>query len=165
MESEPKAISHPELVIGIAGPIGIDIEALADEIARALKDVNYTSHSIRVTQEMTRFPAPGVAQHGADYFNTMMFKMDYANKLCEDAGDAAFVIRTAVQAIAFAREQKLSEHLIGPLDPQAQQQVIPSVAFIIRQMKRPSEVDLLRRIYGKQFVLVSAYGNEQERRE
>ena len=36
-------------------------------------------------------------------------------------------------------------------------------AYIIRQIKRPEEVRLLRQIYGRQFALVSAYGSENER--
>jgi hypothetical protein len=37
---EPKALTHPELVIGIAGAIGIDIGAITEEIDRALDDVD-----------------------------------------------------------------------------------------------------------------------------
>ncbi|NJL18657.1 MAG: hypothetical protein HC938_17370 [Nitrospira sp.] len=37
MAGIPLAISHPELVIGIAGAIGVDIDAISDEIERAVK--------------------------------------------------------------------------------------------------------------------------------
>lgn len=165
---EPKAITHPELIIGIAGPIGIDVEAISEEIQQALKDVDYGSHIIRVTDEMMRYPAPDVVQEGRDHFNTMMFKMDYANRLCQDAGDPALLMRIAIQAISLLRDGRLPE----VAEEQTEREIIeghsvvlPATAFIIRQLKRPSEVALLRRVYGKQFVLVSAYGAEEHRRE
>ena len=169
MADEPKAITHPELVVGIAGPIGIDVEAISEEISRALHGVGYGSHAIRVTNEMMRYPAPGVAQGGGDHFNTMMFKMDYANRLCQDAGDPALLMRIVIQAITLLRDDRLPE---VPADEQTDREIIeghsivlPETAYIIRQLKRPSEVALLRKVYGKQFILVSAYGSEEHRRE
>lgn len=166
---EPKAITHPELIIGIAGPIGIDVEGISEEIGRALKDVGYESHIVRVTDEMMRYPASGVAQDGTDHFSTMMFKMDYANRLCQDAGDPALLMRIIIQAITFIREGGLPE--VDSADQTDEEiieghaEVLPATAYIIRQLKRPSEVSLLRRVYGKQFILVSAYGAEEHRRD
>jgi deoxycytidylate deaminase len=169
MSDEPRAITHPELVIGIAGPIGIDINTIFEEISRALHDVGYTSLPIRVTDEMKKYPAPCIIQAGPDYFNSMMFKMDYANRLCQDAQDSALLMRIAMQAISILRDSHLPEpEGIAPTDQEFYErhsEVLPATAFIIRQLKRPSEVSLLRRIYGKQFVLVSAYGSEEHRRE
>ena len=168
MNDEPKAITHPELIIGIAGPIGIDVNTIAGEIDRALRDVGYGSFTVRVTDEMKNYPAPGVVQAGTDYFSSMMYKMDYANKLCSDAGDPARLMRIAIQAISIIRNINLPESEDEGETGDAiesNQAVLPATAYIIRQLKRPSEVALLRRIYGKQFVLVSAYGSEEHRKE
>ncbi len=169
MADEPRAITHPELIVGIAGPIGIDVEAISEEIERALNDVGYGSRTVRVTSEMMRYPAPGVERLGDDVFNTMMFKMDYANRLCQDAQDPSFLMRIAIQSISLIRDEELPPSETA--EPTAQQiierheEVLTATAFIIRQLKRPSEVALLRRVYGKQFILVSAYGSEEHRRE
>ncbi|WP_082657439.1 anti-phage dCTP deaminase [Sphingopyxis sp. A083] len=169
MSDEPKAITHPELIVGIAGPIGIDVNTIADEIDRALQDVGYGSFTIRVTDEMKHYPAAGVVSAGTDYFSSMMFKMDYANKLCADAADPARLMRIAIQAISVIRDTHLPDSDEEEMSDEAlfegHQAVLPETAYIIRQLKRPSEVALLRRIYGKQFVLVSAYGSEEHRRE
>lgn len=159
MNDELRALSHPELVIGIAGAIGIDIDAIAEEIDRALDDVGYGTRVIRVTDEMVRYPAAGVTVEGPDHFNTMMFKMDYANKLCEESSDPARLMRIAIQAIGLLRERELADSADPTTD-----EVLPATAFIIRQLKRPSEVALLRKVYGKQFILISAYGGEKARR-
>jgi cytidine deaminase len=45
--------------------------------------------------------------------------------------------------------------------------VLPTepTAYLIRQLKRPDEVALLRKVYGRQFVLVSAYGPIEKRQQ
>ena len=170
MGDEPKAITHPELIIGIAGPIGIDVNTIAEEVDWALKDVGYGSISIHVTDEMKNFPASGVTQAGPDYYSSMMFKMDYAKKLCSDAEDSAMLMRIAIQAISLIRESHFTDEVNDDMLTdeellQRHNEVLPATAYIIKQLKRPSEVSLLRRIYGKQFILISAYGSEDHRRE
>ena len=41
---------------------------------------------------------------------------------------------------------------------------MPNQAYIIRQIKRPEEVALFRSVYGKQFILISAYAPIESRR-
>lgn len=158
MSDQLRLLSHPEIVVGIAGPIGIDIDAIADEIGRALDLVGYEHHSIRITDLMMQHEAWGVTQAGADYFASMNFKMDYANKLCELAADSEFLMRVALEGIRAVRARLLVER-------ESEAQVVSETAYIIRQLKRPEEVTFLRRVYGKQFVLVSGYGSEEQRRE
>lgn len=168
MTGIPLAISHPELVIGIAGAIGVDIDAIFEEIDRAVKDVNYdTVVEIRVTQQMMKYPAPEITQNGKDFFSSMMFKMDYANKLCEDREDPATLMRIAMGAIGQYRHS--NTELADDTDPAAlnrkrEDAVLPKTAYVIRQLKRPDEVELLRKVYGKQFILVSGYGSADHRK-
>lgn len=168
MANIPLAISHPELVIGVAGAIGVDIDAISDELTRALDDVGYTTIPIRVTKEMMEYSAPDVEKNGTDFFNTMMFKMDYANRLCEDRDDPAALMRIAIQAIGRYRYSKtelaMSEDMTETQIIERHSEVLPKTAYLIRQLKRPNEVDLLRRVYGKQFILVSGYGSADNRK-
>jgi len=60
MSDQLRLLSHPELVIGLAGPIGIDIEQMANEVGRALEQVGYDHRTIRVTDLMMRYEASGV---------------------------------------------------------------------------------------------------------
>jgi len=153
-----RLLSHPEIVIGLAGPIGIDIEGMADEVGRALGEVGYQHRSIRITELMSRYEAPEVDRMGDDYFSAMNFKMDYANKLCELARDPAALMWIAIEGIKEQRKAIL-------LDEGATATVASDVAFVIRQLKRPDEVELLRRVYGKRFVLISGYGSQHHRLE
>ena len=145
-------------MIGIAGPIGIDIDAIANEIGRALDIVGYEYRSIRITDLMMRYEAPDITQGSADYFSAMNFKMDYANKLCEIVEDSEFLMRVALGGIRTARNDVLEER-------GSSAEVASETAYIIRQLKRPEEVSFLRRLYGKQFILISGYGSEQQRRD
>lgn len=158
MTDKLRLLSHPEIVIGLAGPIGVDIEAMAEEVGRALDQVNYTHRAVRVTDLMLRYEAPGVEQDGTGYFASMNFKMDYANKLCELAGSAAALVRLMIQGIREHRQNLLSAQGLDA-------EVLADTAYIVRQLKRPEEVKLLRKIYDKRFILISGYGSEEHRFE
>lgn len=107
---------------------------------------------------MTRYAAPDVQKGGEDFFSNMNFKMDYANKLCELAGSADALVRLMALGIGENRQEILDEIA-------SEAKVLSDTAFIIRQLKRPEEVRLLRRIYDKRFVLISGYGSEEHRLE
>ena len=123
-------------------------------MGRALEQVGYDHRTIRVTDLMMRYEASGVEKNGDDFFANMNFKMDYANKLCELAGSPDALVRLMIAGI---REHR--QALLADLNSDAE--VLAETAFIIRQLKRPEEVDSLRRIYGKRFILISGYGSEE----
>jgi hypothetical protein len=37
--------------------------------------------------------------------------------------------------------------------------------YVVRQFKRPEEIDMMRRVYGRKFIQVSVYGSAAERRQ
>lgn len=147
----------PELIFGIAGPIGVDIAAISDSLAYALRAVRYESEVIHLTTEMTEnitLSSPPQSPSDQSFYSVVNYKIEYANKLCEEIKDAAALARVALHAIV-QRRLSLST---GPKKPPKK-----PTAYIIRQLKRPDEVALLRKVYGKQFVLVSAYGPIEQR--
>lgn len=91
-----------------------------------------------------------------NYYSEVSFKIAYANALCEEFKDSGTFGRIAARAIQQKRQ-----------DITGSQGTLPTtaVAYIIRQLKRPEEVTVLRRIYGKQFILISAYGSAEQRQE
>ena len=178
-------IRFPELVIGIAGPIGVAMETICDATQDALRSVKYGSTVIKLTDEIEGLPSSFKKPRGKNFHGLMKFKMDHASDLCRSRDDAAFLMRIVIAAIRRERERlaedgkSLSEvfqaHAVedepfGPPSPfafdiiGATDRVAQSEAYIIRQLKRPEEVSLLRRVYGRQFILISAYGSESDRR-
>jgi cytidine deaminase len=151
---QPASLIYPELIVGIAGPIGVDLDLIARSLESAFSKVDYTTSLIRLTSEMDRFPItdPDLLEdvnkwQGADTYNTYMRKMSAANALRKQYKDPAVLARIAIDAIRLHRRN----------DTGNEKNVRTKHAFLVRQLKRPEEVILLRKVYGRQFVLVSAY--------
>lgn len=156
------ALKQPELIIGIAGPIGVDVETITQVLKEQLDTVGYKSDLIRLTEEMKRYHVDDedakteLSRYcGSDTFNDYMYKMSYANAIRKQYNDPAVLARIAIESIrqmrkSFTKSEKTANHAFG---------------YIIRQLKRPEEVALLRQVYGPQFVLASAYAPQDERRQ
>jgi hypothetical protein len=97
----------PELIFGIAGPIGVDIAAICDSLANALSIVGYTAHSIHLTEEMKKYPLREhtLCETDSNYFSEVSHKIDYANALCKEAVSSATLARVALRAIALKRAE------------------------------------------------------------
>lgn len=165
-------IRHPELVFGIAGPLGVDIDAISIALSEALHAVDYKAVPIRLTDELVGVPSSVRKPVRSDYYSVLNYKMDHTSQLCRENKDPAWAIRYAIDAIrrnrAALQEHASSledNHIADTLgaDVTLEDRVLHKVAYIVRQIKRPEEVNLLRNVYGKQFILISAYGPEDER--
>lgn len=150
------SLEFPELIFGIAGPIGVDIEAICDSLANALRVVRYKSQIIHLTTEMNNYEPNAKPQQPAEknFYTDVIYKIKYANALCEELQDAAALGQVALRAIAIRRAMLPTGKLQVP---------VPSTAYIVRQLKRPDEISLLRKVYGKNFMLISAYGSPEQR--
>ncbi|MBP2147907.1 anti-phage dCTP deaminase [Xanthobacter flavus] len=145
--------TYPELFVAIAGPIGVDIEHITTTIKKQLDTLEYKSSIIKLTSEMIAFgddPPPKTDNK----YDEFMGKMDFANSIRREYDLPDALARIAISAIRDERNKLLKSNAN-----------IEQTAYIIRQIKHPSEVDLLRRVYGKQFILVSAYGTASDRRD
>lgn len=172
MHDDFTVIRHPELVFGIAGPLGIDLETISTVLNDALHAVEYRSIQIRLTAEIADIESSIKKPVRGDYYSQLKYKMDHASQICRDNDDPAWAMRYVVDAIRRERGKLHDLHLVSDdtssdaapfVDIAKEDKVRHKVAYIIRQVKRPEEVRLLRNIYGKQFILISAYGPENER--
>lgn len=167
MSDELIAIRFPELVFGVSGPLGIDIDELTQTLSECLEDVGYKAVLIKITDEI-KFEESDAQQPAAqDFYSAMTFKMDYASAICRKYGDPSALMRFAIDGIRRHRGSQAGGEMStgGPDEILPADRVLPKTAYIVRQLKRPAEVELLRRVYGKQFVLVSAYGSAEQRKQ
>ncbi|MBB4015875.1 cytidine deaminase [Chelatococcus caeni] len=148
-----QTVRRPELIFGIAGPIGVDIDEITTSLVNALKGVQYDSEVIKLTELMRYFPTEVLEPTSDDFFSVTNFKMDYANSLCRKYDNAAAMSAMAINEITAIRKK----HTIDD------ESVPEGKAYIIRQLKRPDEVIFLRNVYGRQFILISAYGSINDR--
>ena len=146
-------VAYPELIFGLAGPIGVDMDELTDSLTNALKSVRYDAYLIKVTSLMMGYETDVPKPLDPGYFLDINYKMDHANALCKTYGSGDTIARIAVREV-----KKVRQDITGDKNKIPQR-----IAYIIRQIERPEEVNLLRKVYGKQFILVSSYGSEDER--
>jgi deoxycytidylate deaminase len=156
----------PELVIGIVAPIGVDLNDVASVISELLGGMDYRAATLRLTTLMTEVPT-GICLSEDSYVRSYKSRIAYANAVCERLGRDALAAM-AISAIRSARSplwKERSERGLDtlPADAIPEETPVPSQAYIIRQLKRPEEVELLRSVYGRQFILVSAYSPQDAR--
>lgn len=161
MPSAPRK-KLPELVFGLVGPMGVNVEAICDTLASALRAVGYEPHTVHLTKEMLRGERYQLQRHPVqnpadkNFYSDVKFKINYANALCKEFSDFATMGRIALRAIGDEREK-----ITGDRNTVSDR----ATAYIVRQLKRPDEAILLRRVYGRQFNLVSAYGSSEQRQK
>jgi hypothetical protein len=151
--SRPVEISDPELMFGLVGPIGVNIDAVIDALRSALEDVEYDSQLIHLTSALDPVPLKTKVDNSS-YFSRYMSLIKRANEYRKAAGNAA-----AMAGLAILHIRKRRNDLGAPASEPAL-----GNAFIVRQFKRPEEIELLRRTYGRKFIQISVYGSESDRR-
>jgi deoxycytidylate deaminase len=144
----------PELIFGLVGPIGVDLDLVTSLLADALRDVDYSVASLRVTKLMREIPTDvQIVDTSPPYIASFRQRISYANKVRErlERSDAMAIL--AISAIRQLRKQQGGD----------EETPLPSQAYIVRQFKRPEEIKLLRSVYGRQFIQISAYAPQQYR--
>jgi hypothetical protein len=165
---EPLPVSKaPELIFGLVAPIGVDLELVAEVLSQSLKEMNYQAHQFRVTKLMREIPN-GLTIAENPYIRSFKDRIAYANEVRRLLGDevlAALAISAIRSFRAEERERRASTNA-EPLndapsaDERTEEAPLLNQAYIIRQFKRPEEIALLRSVYGRQFILVSAYTSQ-----
>lgn len=142
-----------EIVVGIVAPIGTDVDTFVSLLQRALEDVDYKTESLRLSQLLDETAVGGdlpSRSSDADYYRQ---RMDAGDELRRLLGSD-----DALAAYAIARIRDLRFKQTGSYDQNRRH------AWILRTVKHPEEVSLLRATYGRRFVLVSASSSESDRR-
>lgn len=141
----------PELVFGLVGPIGTDMECVVDELSSSLREVGYDPHLVHITALL-----PKIVGAQAD-ISSLSEKINLGNFLREKTGERSILSAIAIMRIRELREQihikantKLDSAKLELADIPA-----PKAAYIIRQLKRDEEISLLRKVYGNSFIQVS----------
>jgi cytidine deaminase len=157
---QPDSLIYPELIVGIAGPIGVDLELIARSLEGAFSQVGgYSTNLIKLTTEMERFPItdPDLLDDvkkwpGSDTHDTYMRKMSAANALRKQYEDPAVLARIAIDTIRLQRRHKTG----------SENNVRARHAYLVRQLKRPEEVTLLRQVY-EEWALADLIGGVKTR--
>src|SRR5690349_22898375 len=150
-----------ELVFGLAGPVGSDLQEVSRTLADALKKGEYLEveeisisailRQITARRDLTRVDGTRIELFDTPEEMRISSHMDAGNAFRRLCGSAAAVAAAAIAEVRGRRRRAGGK---------------PSRrAYIIRSLKRPEEVSLLRRVYGPGFFLIGANVNRPTRVE
>ncbi|MBZ9867739.1 deoxycytidylate deaminase [Mesorhizobium sp. CA15] len=152
-------VDDPELVIGLVGPIGVNLDAIVGFLEASLKGVNYRSQVIHITRVM-RDLIPHLQVDDESYsarYRSLIKNSDLVRRSVNN--------QAALACLAISEIRRLRQELQPQLDAKdAREAPLLSTAFIIRQFKREEEIALLRQVYGRKFVQISVFSDPHERR-
>lgn len=142
-------VRRPEIVIGLVGALGTDLDPVEAALTDALRLVDYQTDQLRVSLLISRLhDATGQPPTGAQ--TRMEVLMQQGDQLRAAAGpDGAAAL--AVSEIRTRRDARAGDGGTRP------------VAVIVRSLKRKEEVKRLRAVYGPRFVLVAVWSPREER--
>lgn len=132
----------PELVFGLVGPIGVNLDPVIAVLKSQLIGLKYTPHVVRLSEQIESFfDTSHNSKPEADRITALM---DAGTRLRVESNEGAAVAMLGLAVIRQLRD----DHSEG----------MPSRhAFILRSLKHPKEVEMLRAVYGKGFFLISVY--------
>ncbi|OGI63694.1 MAG: hypothetical protein A2W18_01545 [Candidatus Muproteobacteria bacterium RBG_16_60_9] len=142
----------PEIVLALVGALGVDLDFVTRSLESELQAVGYGSKLIHLSKYMKEIER--WASISSTPLDTYIEKLqDAGNEFREvtQLGDA--MARLAIGKIRDYRTEKHDEP----------RHVVPRTAYIIRQLKHPDEVSLLRHVYGQSFFLIAAYAPREVR--
>lgn len=139
---------HPELVIGLVAAVGTPLDLVQRSIQEQLEAYDYSTEILRLSEYSQGFQLETVGQEAGEA-GRIDSAMTRGNEARTKTGRNDILALAAIADI-----QNKRGRVPGPL---------PKRVFVLRQLKRPEEVHLLRRTYGEGFVLLGIYCRRADR--
>lgn len=136
-----KGINESELIIGIVSSVGTEYKRVTEPLTDKLQGFGYTVKEIRVSSILPKY-------NGKNEYERIKHYMHAGDSLREKSGNNAILSTGVAKEISNSRTT-------GTL----------KTAYIVNSLKHPSEVELLRKIYGDGFYLIGIHADEKRRRQ
>jgi deoxycytidylate deaminase len=147
--------SAPELVLGLVGPVGADLEKVIEELVNAYSKVNFEIEIIRMSQVIRTLIQEALGTKDIkDYLPEspedlrIWAHMTAGNAIRKITGEDGVLAMAVLMALRKARLERSN------LTPRLN---------IIRSLKSPEELRVFREVYGDNFVLVAAHASRDTR--
>ena len=158
MAAEGYALEHQiaetELVFGLVGALGTDIERVSRDLHLGLEEMGYQAQEIRLSDLLREVEWDNPLDENA--------RLDFYIATHMDAGNWLRSAWKRPDALALLATAKVVAERDGLLVSGAP---LERRAWVLRQMKTPEEVQTLREVYGSRFFLIAAYTPDDERVE
>ncbi|MFT8663972.1 MAG: anti-phage dCTP deaminase [Acetobacter orientalis] len=143
--------SDAELFIGIVSQIGVDTKSVVNIIEKELSQYKYDVHDIHITDFIKGF-SKKIPLDDSTTEKRYSSYIDGCNILRKDFGNDVMA-KVAIAQIIEIRKNNYS----------GQDDLNNRNVFIINQIKRPEESEILRKIYGEQYIQISCHAEEEIR--
>jgi deoxycytidylate deaminase len=147
-------IAETELVFGLVGALGTEMEKVSGDLHLALEEFGYHASEIRLSHLLREVDWDEALNGDAKLDSYIAEHMNAGDRLRREWRRPDALALLAVAKIVAERES-----LARAEEP------VQRRAWILRQMKTPDEVQALRDVYGSRFFLISAYSPDDERVE
>lgn len=137
-----------ELFIGVVRPVGVGGKALNAAIERALKAYAYQTRDLHLSDYLD---PPYEGPHRDDRIEHLI---ERGNHLCRNEKNAEAVIHRAIDDLIGRRKARIDA---------GDSPTFGRTAFVFDSLKRPAEVNLLRKTYGPWFILIGAQSRLDKR--
>jgi deoxycytidylate deaminase len=141
--------TQAELVFGFVYSAGTSVDPVASLLKDYLKQFSYTTHEFRVSSHLRTLDV-GISYVASSNFGEMNALMDAGNEARSRAHSNEILAVMAVNDIAANRTD---------------QEPLERVAHIIRSLKTPDEVRLLREVYRPGFFLIGIASDDDEQHQ
>jgi len=128
-----------ELIIGLAGGLGVNFDEVASALGKALESAGYHVVTIRIAQNFSQ-------RNNSTGFGDCYWKMQYGTKQRQIHGNDYWA-RRAIEKIFFLRPELSYKSR--------------KIAYLIRSLKNKEEVDLLYNVYGRNFISIAIFSDAE----
>lgn len=190
LDERLSGIISKELVVGFAGPIGCQIDTLKDELVSILKSDGYIVHEIKISSLIEKLyqklpqgkKKKFQKEVGRDFGEELNLDSDFYDRvtILQSLGnffrqeyEKGVLAQSAISEISVCR-MKSAKITFSELDEDFKEEIPlaaytaqyykpPKIAYLISQLKNPSEVKLLRNVYSDIFYLVGLIEKKDRR--
>jgi Deoxycytidylate deaminase len=134
-----------ELVVGVVARMGVDTKTLVSTIARILKEYDYDPIEIKATDAVTSLSEYKDARSLPAHEKYAVL-IDACDSLREKTGAADIMAQLSIAGIIRERTNSPGK---GSL--------VRRTAYIVNQLKRKEETQLLRSLYGEHYVQIAGH--------
>jgi deoxycytidylate deaminase len=146
-------LKAPELFFGICAPVGTDNNTVVELIREILYSFGYETEYLKVTRLMQDAQLEEPILLDRPFNKRYETHISYANRVRELSQDDSILALMCCAAVRNIRRQYTE-------DPNG---YLHQRAYIFDQFKRTEEIQVLRQIYGKSFVVVSVHSEKNKR--
>jgi len=161
-----QALDGPELIFGLVGPVGTDLDNICNALIAELSKYNYKIKIIRVSEQLyniDKYSSMANIKYSSES-ERIKEHMTAGSGLREETKRGDIFTLLCVSAIRRYRE-KINEKNKDIPESDREDSPLNKTAYILRSLKHPDEITTLRAIYGRAVSIISAYSPREKRIE